>query len=197
MTESPPEIRTATADERDAAIETLVLSFASDPFVRWMWPEPAVFLDAWKRVIPPFGCGAFDTDSAYVAPDIRGVALWLPPGQESDGEAMEAVVGDTIPEERLEEVGTVMAIMEEAHPTEEHWYLPVIGCDPAFTGKGLGGALMKHALARVDAEGMPAYLESSNPRNISLYQRHGFEIMGEIQHGNSPVMTPMWRAARG
>ncbi len=69
-------------------------------------------------MIPPFGCGAFDTDSAYVAPDIRGVALWLPPGQESDGEAMEAVVGDTIPEERLEEVGTVMAIMEEAHPTE-------------------------------------------------------------------------------
>lgn len=52
---------------------------------------------------------------------------------------------------------------------------------------------MKKALLRCDEEGLPAYLESSNPRNIRLYQRHGFEVMGEIQSGNSPVVTPMFR----
>jgi len=56
--------------------------------------------------------------------------------------------------------------------------------------------LMKTALERVDAEGLPAYLESSNARNVSLYERHGFEVIGEIQHGSSPSMLPMYRAAR-
>ena len=68
--------------------------------------------------------------------------------------------------------------------------------DPAATGQGLGATLMKHALTIVDEAGLPAYLESSNPRNISLYERHGFEVMGEIRTKGSPVMTPMIRAAR-
>jgi hypothetical protein len=55
---------------------------------------------------------------------------------------------------------------------------------------------MKHALALVDAQGLPAYLESSNPMNISLYKRHGFEEMGAIQSGSSPTVVPMLRAAR-
>jgi ribosomal protein S18 acetylase RimI-like enzyme len=55
---------------------------------------------------------------------------------------------------------------------------------------------MEHALSRCDAEGLPAYLESSNPRNIPLYQRHGFEILGKIQVGSSPPVVPMLRAPR-
>lgn len=58
------------------------------------------------------------------------------------------------------------------------------------------GDPLKHALARVDEGKLPAQLESSNPRNISLYERHGFETIGEIQIGNSPVVTPMLRPAR-
>ena len=122
--------------------------------------------------------------------------MWLPPGEEPDGDAIEAILGATVPEERMEEVGGFFAQMDVFHPHEEHWYLPLIAADPAKTGRGLGAALMKHALSIVDQAGLPAYLESSNPRNISLYERHGFEIMGEIQVGTSPVMTPMYRAAR-
>jgi ribosomal protein S18 acetylase RimI-like enzyme len=55
---------------------------------------------------------------------------------------------------------------------------------------------MRHATERCDRDGLPAYLESSNPRNISLYQRHGFEVVGRIQAGTSPVMTPMYRKPR-
>ena len=86
--------------------------------------------------------------------------------------------------------------MGDYHPDEEHWYLPVIGVDPAHQGQGIGAALMKHALATIDAQGLPACLESSNPRNISLYERHGFEAADAIQRGSSPVVTPMYRAAR-
>ena len=105
-------------------------------------------------------------------------------------------VATSIPEERMEAIGAFFGQMEQYHPKEPCWYLPMIAADPAATGQGLGAALMKHALAIVDEAGMPAYLESSNPRNISLYERHGFEVMGEIRTEGSPVMTPMIRAAR-
>ncbi len=74
--------------------------------------------------------------------------------------------------------------MEEFHLAEPHWYLPLIAADPARQGQGLGTALMEAAIARIDADGRPAYLESSNPRNIPLYERFGFERIGEIQDRN-------------
>jgi ribosomal protein S18 acetylase RimI-like enzyme len=72
----------------------------------------------------------------------------------------------------------------------------MITVEPNAQGRGLGGALMRHAVARCDDEGLPAYLESSNPRNIPLYGRHGFEVMGRIQVGSGPLVTPMLRHRR-
>ena len=76
------------------------------------------------------------------------------------------------------------------------WYLPLIGVDPGHQNKGVGAALMKHMTEKLDREGGMAYLESSNQKNISLYLRHGFEIMGEIQIEDSPIVTPMVRQER-
>lgn len=90
----------------------------------------------------------------------------------------------------------VLKKMEDILPVEDIWYLPLIGVDPVYQVKGLGAALMKAALIECDKVGLPAYLESSNQRNISLYERHGFEKMGEIQIGSSPVVTPMYRSAQ-
>jgi ribosomal protein S18 acetylase RimI-like enzyme len=66
----------------------------------------------------------------------------------------------------------------------------------ALVERGLGGALMRYAIERCDADKMLAYLESSNPRNIPLYERHGFEVMGEIKVGAGPTVTPMLRRPR-
>ena len=41
--------------------------------------------------------------------------------------------------------------MDECHPDESHWYLPMIGVEPSAQGEGLGAALLRHALARCDA----------------------------------------------
>jgi ribosomal protein S18 acetylase RimI-like enzyme len=106
------------------------------------------------------------------------------------------VMQDNVPRAILPDLMGVFEQMERYHPKEPHWYLPLIGVDPACQGQGHGSTLMRHAVDRCDREGLPAYLESSNPRNISLYLRHGFEIMGEIQGGASPRMTPMYRKAR-
>ena len=90
-----------------------------------------------------------------------------------------------------------MELMEKHHPEEPHWYLMVIGSDPAVRGAGFGHALMRSRLDRCDAEGAPAYLENSNPKNEPYYLRFGFEVTGEIKlPDGGPCMWPMWRAPR-
>jgi ribosomal protein S18 acetylase RimI-like enzyme len=102
----------------------------------------------------------------------------------------------SVPPERQPEISAVFEQMGGYHPHEPHWYLPLIGVDPTRQGRGLGSALLQHALARCDREHAPAYLESSNPANIPLYRRHGFEVIGTVQAGSSPPIVPMLRAAR-
>ncbi len=189
-----PTVGSATLASREKAMSTVVLGFAADPIARWFWPEASQYLDAGRRFIEAFGGRAFESSTAYVADDCKAVALWLPPGVSPDEETMLAVVEETKRPEIAGDIDALLEGMAKYHPEEPHWYLPVIAADPACFGQGLGAALMKHALRRCDEEGLPAYLESSNPRNISLYERHGFRIIGEIQSGSSPVMTPMLRS---
>ena len=68
--------------------------------------------------------------------------------------------------------------------------------EPPFQGRGLGAALLTHTLKQCDEGGHVAYLESGNPRNLSLYERHGFEAIGEIRIGECPAIYPMVRPAR-
>jgi ribosomal protein S18 acetylase RimI-like enzyme len=85
--------------------------------------------------------------------------------------------------------------MDELHPRDPHWYLPWLAVEPARRGRGLGSALLAECLARVDADGLPAYLETPNPRTIPLYERHGFEVTGEAVAGSCPPVTSMLRPA--
>jgi ribosomal protein S18 acetylase RimI-like enzyme len=195
---SIPEIRIAVEEDRTTIIQTVVLGFVSDPLARWMLPDAATYLRVMPQSTEAFGGGAIGAGAAYLADEGKAAALWMPPGTNSDGEALEKLIGENTAPEILEYVVAVFAEMDTYHPHDEPcWYLPMIAADPAWLGQGLGGMLMKHALRRIDEDGLPAYLESSNLRNISLYERHGFEIMGQIQHGSSPVVTPMLRPARG
>jgi ribosomal protein S18 acetylase RimI-like enzyme len=60
----------------------------------------------------------------------------------------------------------------------------------------LGAAMMRHALVQCDRDKKSAFLESSNRQNVSLYERHGFEVLGKIQVGTSPTLFPMLRKPR-
>ena len=191
-----PKVLLAAPEDRAALIRTLVLAFVTDPMTRWFFDRADDYLAATAAFFDAFGGAAFESSSAWSANGGQAAALWLPPGAAPDGERMMAVCAAACADARLDDLMVVMERMEQLHPKEAHWYLPLIGCDPAYLGSGLGGMLMNAALERVDAERLPAYLESSNPRNIRLFERHGFEVIGAIQHGSSPVMTPMFRAAR-
>jgi GNAT superfamily N-acetyltransferase len=190
------DIRCARADEMPQGISTIVAAFIADPFARFIWPSPHEYLRSGPLFIREFAGASFERGSAYVSADSCGAALWLPPEVHPNGDALEKIVRDTTKPEHLEDVLLTLENMGQSHPEESHWYLPVVGVDPNAQGRGLGGALMRHALARCDAEGSSAYLESTNPRNISLYERHGFKIIDEIRVGACPVITPMLRKPR-
>jgi ribosomal protein S18 acetylase RimI-like enzyme len=131
--------------------------------------------------------------TAFGIDRFAGAALWLTPEVSPDEEALAGLIERTAPASIRQDAAGVFEQMASFHPQESHWYLPLIGVDPARQGQRLGDKLMAHALARCDADQFPAYLESSNPRNLPFYQRHGFEIIGKIQVGSSPTIVPMVR----
>jgi ribosomal protein S18 acetylase RimI-like enzyme len=189
-------VRSATRDEVPHAVAAIVAAFAIDPAARFAWPAAHDYLRAMPSAVREFAGASFEQGTAYVSEDLCGVALWLPPGVEPDGKALEKVFRDTAKPEHMNELLATFEKMGRAHPKEPHWYLPMIGVDPKAQGKGLGGELMRHSLARCDREKTLAYLETANPRNIPLYRRFGFEVVGEIQVGAAPRMTPMVRQPR-
>jgi ribosomal protein S18 acetylase RimI-like enzyme len=190
------DIRSATPDESHQAVSTVVAAFITDPMARFGWRLVHDYLRVMPLVVREFAGAAFEHRSAYVSDDLCGAALWLPPGVQPNGDALEQISRDTADPARLGDVLATFERMTALHSDEPHWYLPLIGVEPNAQGRGIGGALMRHAAARFDAEGVVAYLESSNPRNIPLYERHGFEVMGRIQVGAAPVLTPMLRRPR-
>jgi ribosomal protein S18 acetylase RimI-like enzyme len=192
-----PNVATIAGDaEIDQAIATLVLVFGADPVARWMYDDPHHYLLHTPRLFRALGKCSFKTGAAQRTNDGVGVALWLPPGVHGDDEPLEAVITDSMVEKKQAEVAAVLEQTEHYRPAEVHWYLSLIGVEALHRNQGCGAALLRHGLRRCDQERLPAYLWSSNPLNISLYERHGFKISGKIQVGSSPPIFPMLRCAR-
>lgn len=190
------KVEAATATDEEAAIATLALAFAGDPMMRWSWPDPRDYLENFSGFAMAFGGAALSQGTAHRVDGYAGIALWLAPGVEPDGQALCQLMRTTVKGEVLMEGALIMEQKMNYLPKEPHWYLPLIGIDPAHRGKGLGTALLQHALAQCDRDGSLAYLESSNPANIGLYRRQGFEVQGRIQVGSSPEFFPMLRKPR-
>ncbi len=90
-----------------------------------------------------------------------------------------ALIGDA-PARRF---GGVIDFVEPLHHDavrEPHWYVMVVGVAPAFQGQGLGRALLQPMLDRAAADGVPCYLETTQPRNVTFYERLGFRVLTEV-----------------
>lgn len=182
--------------EAGRAVAALTAAFVADPVMRWMYPEAHDYLEWFPKLVHIFSAVAFEDGTAYAADDYSGAALWLSPGKTPDEEGAQALIEESIRSDIRDDVYSMLDQMDSYHPNDgQCWYLPFIGVDASCQGRGLGSALMKHALQRCDEDGIQAYLESSNPANMSLYERHGFQVMGRIDAGSAPPIHPMIRAA--
>lgn len=177
----------------EAATSVITLAFATDPIARWTYPDPDQYLNYFPRFIKAFAGRSFEEGTAYLAPDFAGAALWLKPGVEPDEDELLGLIWESTSSEVQKDLFPIFEQMAQFHPTYPHWYLPMFGVEPSRQGSGVGSALLQHSLANCDADGLPAYLESSSPKNIPLYERFGFEQIGVIRSGDAPPMFPMLR----
>ena len=96
-------------------------------------------------------------------------------------------------------MGPMFDALHRAHPIKPHVHLMLFATHPNAQGQGLGSAVMRKMTQYLDQHQLPAYLESSNVRNLPFYQRHGFEIVEQpistLPKG-IPTCTSMWREPR-
>ena len=171
---------------------TLAKAFADDPVWRGLVGERASRVVA---ALTTHGCRRRPAEFTMVE---DAVAWWHPPGQWRMGLAETLrLVPRVGPIARLGSLRLLRmsALIERQHPEEPAAYLGYLGA--AVQGKGLGGVVLQPALDVCDAFGWPAYLESSNPRNVPFYRRYGFVDGAPLEvPSGCPTITPMWRVAR-
>jgi ribosomal protein S18 acetylase RimI-like enzyme len=188
-----PSISTITRSDEDAVISLMTLAFSDDPATRWMYPKPRQYLTNYPTFVRLYAGAAFDSGSVHAVAEGAGFAMWLPPGVNSDEEGLAHLLHHSVEPSRLTEIFDLVQHMASYQPAEPHWFLPLIGVDPTCRGKGHGSALLAHMVARCDSDRHLAYLDSTNPRNVPLYERYGFERLGVIEAGSCPPIYPMLR----
>ena len=189
-------VRVATSGDKSQSIETLMLAFAADPVLRWCLGSASDYLAHFSELVTAYAGMAFDCGTALCEEGFKGVALWLPPGVSADDDAFVAVVERTLDPEKRQILRNVIGQVETAHPAGPHWTLPLLGVDPGHQGKGVGAALISTMLERIDGEALPAYIESTNPKNLTLYERFGFQRLGVVRPEGRPPLFPMIRPVK-
>lgn len=194
--------RTATPDDVDAVTRTIALAFADDP----IWAPTLARPDGGTDHLEPFWRlwveGALRYSTVYLADGADGIAaaaaVWLPPeGTEMSDEQMVALSDlmiEALPPESIAAMEEMGQRFDAHRPTEPHMYLNFLATHPDHRGHGLAQRVMAENLADYDAQGLPAYLESSNPLNVPRYERAGFRVVGGFPAvlGDAYVTT-MWR----
>jgi ribosomal protein S18 acetylase RimI-like enzyme len=200
MTTPATQIRRATPEQADLVGATLADAFRDDPVFAWLIPVKSRARE--ERMVTFFTSMARSylrrDKPVFLAGDGNGAAIWSAPGAwvlpqgEIARETPAAV--KAFGRNLMRALRTQMQV-EALHPKEpDHWYLGYLGTRCDSQGKGIGSSLLREVLTGADEAGVPAYLESSNERNLTLYQRHGFRVVDQIKAlGYGPNIYRMWR----
>jgi GNAT superfamily N-acetyltransferase len=197
------DIRNMAVADTAAVARSLARAFYDDPHFRWIIPQ-----DATRTLVLEAGFRTFISrvwlpqGESYTHERLIGAALWMPPGTWRMSPLAQLRLLPAVARDmgaNTLRLLRALTFIEKVHPHEPpHWYLPIIGVTPGWQGHGYGAALLNPVLERCDAERLPAYLEASTPRNLALYQRHGFEVVEECRYAkDGPPLWRMWREPNG
>ncbi|WP_238010107.1 GNAT family N-acetyltransferase [Dactylosporangium sp. AC04546] len=178
-----PDITLATPADRPSVVATFVAAFESDPAIRYFLPSP----DTYESEAATMAAALFDPRAArgtvWLANAGAAVAMWDAPTRAAR-HTPAAPTDDAW--------GRYQSTVHAALPDFPHWYLGVLATHPTSRGQRLGRAVMAAGLSRADADGVPSYLETSNPANVEVYRSVGFEV----QHHLLVDALPVWIMSR-
>ena len=187
-------IKDFSHEEQADAVNLLLLAFSNDPFQRYLMPNPSTYLRNSAIWFNNAASQSISLNAMMGTDDYSCIALWFPPNHTIEYEVLDATLKE-LPSDSQQDIFQYFREFDENKP-KDVWYLEYLGVDPNKHSLGLGSLLLKNSLNKIDDLHQPAYLESSNPRNMSLYERHGFETLTKIQFGEGPLMHTMYREAR-
>lgn len=178
----------ATPTIRERVIDTVVAAFVSDPAFRFFFTDDATF----NHEAAAFAGYLFDRrvnrGTVWVVDGGAAVAMWDPP--RSDDRAAEnghGYSGPDLPAATLERLKRYDAVVGAVLPATPHWYLGILATHPHHTGRGWGRLAMTAGLDHAVEAGLPAYLETTNERNVELYQRAGWRLTGSAAVDDLPI----------
>lgn len=169
-----PEITVATPADRGRVVSSLVEAFTKDPILRYFFPSEATYPQYAAAFFGHFFDKQVHQKTIWTIERGASVAIWEPPragNDESGGD-----LADCLPAEVMTRVRAFRGALHAAMPTAPSWYLGVLGTDPDYAGRRWGHAVMRAGLRGAAAAGLPAILETSNPENVEVYRRAGWEV---------------------
>ncbi len=198
MERAPIPVRIATGSDRAIVAATLARAFIADPIMAYVFPDAASRALRLQRFYDLIVRAEADPGQWTIAGEGAAATIWRPPGKGAVPTAtmlrlawpMLRTFGTALPRAlRLQ------ALVDANHPVVPHWYLAFAGCTPESQGRGFGGAAIRAKLVQVDAERLPASLETATERNLGLYGALGFRVTGTYDYAPGRTMWTMWREA--
>ena len=174
-----PVIKKLDPSQLEAACNALMMGFSSDPFQRWLMPDPTIYYKNFKKWTVNSCKQSFLNKGVYGDGNNYGTAVWFTPEFDIDFTDVSETFKE-IPKDRIEQAFKMFEEMGESR-VRDAWHLEYLAVDPSKQGLGLGSLILKESLKVIDELGDAAYLESSNPKNMSLYERFGFRFLKKIQ----------------
>lgn len=182
------------------AAAILASGFIDDPSFAFIFGEAENKLETLNTFFEMFVTDAMERGEVIFAPEDQGACIWYPAEVEIFNEKFEKIIVEVISlisrfagleagkryERLIQQVG-------ENEPTANHCEVFFIALKPEARGKGIGENLIIPVLNYADKQQVGCYLVSSNLRNISFYERHGFYKYCPIAISDSYSMTGMWR----
>ncbi|MFB9179850.1 GNAT family N-acetyltransferase [Dactylosporangium sucinum] len=184
--------------DTDEITAVLAAAMSDGPVARWLMPDASVRRACSPDYFTIYADHAVRFGEVYATVDpidgrLSGVALWfpltrmIPPPYDYDRRLKE-VAGAA-----FDRVCELDAALDAHHPVVPHHYLAFLAVRPDRQNLGIGSSMLARHHARLDRAGLPAYLESNDPRNRELYLRHGYVSRPPIMLPDGPPVWPMWR----
>jgi ribosomal protein S18 acetylase RimI-like enzyme len=193
-----PSIRRAREQDIPALADVLTRAFLDDPIACWAFPPEQLRPAALHRFQETRIRQLIRHEEVWTSDDLASAALWAPPGHWRSSVRELAELVPCFMRARLFARMPMVTLgwenLERGHPRRPpHFFLAVLGTDPAAQGRGLGSAVLQGVLEQCDRDGIAAFLESSKHSNIAFYARHGFRVTEEHRLLRGPTVWRMWR----
>jgi len=193
-------MRVATAADIEPIVATLTTAFFNDPLWGPAFPDERHRAEQAAALWRLCATSALRYPWTLITDRAEAVAVWIPPGgtelTADEGDGLDELLTATAGADVAHAVLGIFDQLDAAHPHEPCFYLSLLGVHDDHRGQGIGMGLLADSLARIDALGAAAYLESSNPANNARYESVGFVARDRITTATGHVVTTMWRPAR-